>query len=170
VNKALACSLAVLAGWILQVSIAPQLAVFGVVPNVLFLVVVTIALTQGPVAGGVSGLVAGLVFDLLNAGAVGPYGLVMSVVGYAAGMLTANLFAEGWRLPVTVVAVASLTSEVAYGIVTATLGSGTPFWHQLWTIMLPSAVYQTALAVIAYPVLARLLRTERPMKSFRRVA
>jgi rod shape-determining protein MreD len=169
-NRWLPAAAAVLAGVILQVSVAPHLAVFGVVPNVIFLVVVTVALTQGPVAGGVSGLVGGLVFDLLGTSVVGPYGLVLAMVGYFAGMLSANLFAEGWLLPVTVVAVASLTAEIAYGIVLAVLGTGVGFWHALVTIMLPGAVYQTALAVIAYPLLARILRTERPMKSFRRLA
>jgi rod shape-determining protein MreD len=161
---------ALVVGIILQIAIAPHLALFGVVPNFIFLVVVTIALTQGPVAGGVSGLVGGLVFDLLGNGAVGPYALVLTIVGYAAGMLSANMFAEGWLLPVTVVAVASLTAEVAHGIVLAILGSGISFWGSLLTVMLPAAVYHTALAVLAYPLLARLLRTERPMKSFRRVA
>jgi rod shape-determining protein MreD len=169
-NRWLPAAGAILAAFILQVSIAPRLAVFGVVPNFMFLVVVTIALTQGPVAGGVSGLVGGLIFDLLGSGVVGPFALVLAVVGYVAGLLSANLFAEGWLLPVSVVAGASLSTEVIYGIVLAVLGSGLPFWREFLTIMLPGAVYHTALAVIAYPLLARLLRTERPMKSFRRLA
>jgi len=169
-NRWFSASMALLAGIVLQVALAPHMAVFGVVPNFVFLVVVTVALTQGPVAGGVSGLVGGLVFDLLGSGLVGPFGLVLAVVGYAAGMLSANLFAEGWRLPVTVVAVAGLTTEVAYGIVLAVLGAGVPFWRALVTVMLPGAIYHTALAVLAFPVLARLLRTERAMKSFRRLS
>lgn len=169
-NRWFSAAMALLAGIVLQVALAPHMAVFGVVPNFVFLVVVTVALTQGPVAGGVTGLIGGLVFDLLGIGLVGPFGLVLAVVGYAAGMLSANLFAEGWRLPVTVVAIASLTTEVAYGIVLAVLGAGLPFWHSLVTIMLPGALYHTALAVLAFPVLARLLRTERAMKSFRRLS
>lgn len=169
-NKTFSVALALIAGFVLQVSIAPQIAVFGVVPNFLFLVVVTIALTQGPVAGGVSGFIGGLLLDLLNSGVVGPFALVLSSVGYVAGMLNANLFAEGWLLPVSVVAVASLATEISYGIVLAVLGTGPAFWNGLLTVMLPSAIYHTALAVIAYPLLARLLRTERPMKSFRRLA
>lgn len=169
-SKPLSIALTLLAGFILQVSIAPQIAVFGIVPNFLFLVVVTIALTQGPVAGGVAGFVGGLVLDLVNAGVVGPLALVLAVVGYVAGMLTANLFAEGWLLPVSVVALASLATEVSYGIVLSVMGTGAPFWSGLLTTMLPSAVYHTALAVLVYPLLARLLRIERPMRSFRRLA
>lgn len=169
-NRWLPAAGALLAGIILQVALAPHIAVFGVVPNIIFLVVVIVALTQGPVAGGVTGLAGGLVFDLLGASIVGPYGLVLAVVGYFAGMLSANLFAEGWLLPVTVVAVASLSAEVAYGIVLTVMGTGIGFWHSLVTVMLPGALYQTVLAVIAFPLLARFLRRDRPMKSFRRLA
>jgi rod shape-determining protein MreD len=169
-NKVLPAAGALLAAAILQVSVAPYLAVFGVVPNFLFLVVVTLALTEGPVAGGVSGFIAGLMFDLLGTSVVGPYALVLTVVGYGAGMLSANMFAEGWLLPVSVVALASLITEVAYGIVLAVLGVGVPFWHGFVTIMLPGAVYHTVLAVLVYPWLARLLRPDQKMRSFRRLA
>jgi rod shape-determining protein MreD len=169
-NKFFPAALALLVALILQSSIAPYMAVFGVVPNFLFLIVITLALTEGPVAGAVSGFVGGLLFGLLGTSAVGPYALVLCVVGYVAGMLSANMFAEGWLLPVSVVALASLTTEIAYGIVLAILGSGTPFWGSLLTIMLPSAVYHTVLAVLVYPWLARVLRPERPMTSFRRLA
>lgn len=169
-NKIAPAALALTAAVVLQVALAPQIAVFGVVPNFIFLVVVTLALVEGPVAGGLSGFVGGLLFDLLGTSVVGPYALVLTLVGYVAGMLSANLFAEGWLLPVTVVAVASLITEVAYGIVLAVLGVGAPFWSSVLTLMIPSALYHTVLAVLAYPWLARLLRPERQIKSFRRLA
>lgn len=169
-NKFLPAALALVAAVILQVSIAPYMSIFGVVPNFLFLVVVTLALTEGPVAGSLSGFAAGILFDLLGNSAVGPYALVLCVVGYVAGMLQANMFAEGWLLPVTVVAVAGLTTELTYGIVLTVLDAGIPFWRSLFTVMIPGALYQTVLAVLAYPWLARLLRPDRKMRSFRRLA
>lgn len=169
-SKALTAAIALTVAAILQVSLAPHLALFGVVPNFIFLVVVTLAFVEGPVAGGVSGFIGGFVFDLIGTSVVGPYALVLSVVGYATGMLSANLFAEGWLLPVTIVAVASLSAELADGIVLAVLGLGATFWRDVFTVMIPSALYHTVLAVLVYPWLARILRAERPMRSFRRLA
>jgi len=170
VNKILPPAGALLAAVVLQVALAPQIAVFGVVPNFIFLVVVTLALVEGPVAGGVCGFVGGLLFDLLGTSVVGPYALVLTLVGYVAGMLSASMFAEGWLLPVTVVAIASLITEITYAIVLAVLGVATSFWSSLFTLMLPSALYHTVLVVLAYPWLARVLRPERQIKSFRRLA
>ncbi|HEY5548896.1 MAG TPA: rod shape-determining protein MreD [Coriobacteriia bacterium] len=169
-SKVFPAAVALLCATVLQVSLAPHLAIFGVVPNFLFLVVVTLAIAEGPVAGGVSGLIGGLLFDLLRTSVVGPAALVLAVVGYTAGMLAANTFAEGWRLPVTVVAIASVTAELMYGIALVVLGLGASFWSDIPSVMIPTAVYHTVLAVLAYPWLARILRPDRPMRSFRRLA
>ncbi|TLM98718.1 MAG: rod shape-determining protein MreD, partial [Actinobacteria bacterium] len=120
--------------------------------------------------GATAGFVGGLLFDLLGTGPVGPMALVLTVTGYVAGLLREQMFAEGWLLPLTVLALASLLSEIAYALVLDLLGAQIPFWSSLLTVMLPAAVYNTALAMLVYPWLARYLRREQPMKTFRRLA
>ncbi len=153
-------ALAVLAAAILQVGLAPNIAIGDVAPNLVLLVVVTLALTRGPSRGCVAGFAAGLVLDLIGSGPVGLWALVLCVVGYAAGMLEANLFAHGWLLPVTVVFIAALTAEIGYWVVLAVVGQGVGFGGMLTGVALPGALYDTALAVLIYPWLARILRTE----------
>ena len=93
---------AVVVAALLQAGLAPYMAIGGVVPNFLLLVVVTLALVEGPAAGCSVGFACGLIFDLLGPGPVGPMVLVLSVTGYLAGLLHENMFAEGWLLPITV--------------------------------------------------------------------
>jgi rod shape-determining protein MreD len=154
---------------ILQVSIAPHLAIGSVVPNLMLLVVVTIALTEGPNAGCVVGFFAGLLLDLLGAGPIGLWALVLCVVGYLAGQLEAQMFAHGWLLPVTVVLFASLSAEVAYGIVLSIVGVGDDIWATFGKTMLPGTLYNTVLAVLVYPWLARMLRREPAVTVVRRL-
>ncbi len=155
---------------LLQVGLAPYMSIGGVTPNFLLIVVVTLALTMGPTEGAIAGFSAGLLFDLVGTGPLGPMALVLSVTGYLAGLLHEQMFAEGWLLPITVFAIAALSAEVAYGLVLGILGEGGPFWQSFFTRMLPAAVYNTALALLVYPWLARFLRHDRPMKTFRRLA
>lgn len=169
-NRALTTTLALLVAIVLQVALAPQIAVLGVVPNFVFLVVVTLALLEGPVAGCVAGFFGGLLFDLLGASVVGPYALVFCVAGYVAGLIHANMFAEGWLLPVSVVFIASVGAEITYGVIMSVLDIGLPFWSALVRIMLPGAVYTTVLAVLLYPLMTRVLRRDRTVKSFRHLA
>lgn len=161
---------AVLIAAVLQAGLAPYLSIGGVVPNFMMLVVVTLALVEGPGAGASTGFAAGLLFELLGSGPVGPMVLVLTLTGYLAGLMHEKMFAEGWLLPLTVLAVVSLGAEISYGLILNLLDVGGPFWLTFITKMLPGAVYNTALALLLYPWLARFLRVDRPMNTFRRLA
>lgn len=169
-NRFLPAAASIFVATMLQVGLAPYLSIGGVTPNFLLLVVITLALTTGPTEGAACGFFAGLLFDLIGTGPVGPMALVLTVTGYLAGQLHEQMFAEGWLLPLTVLMIAALASEMAYGLVLAMLGEGGPFWKAFFTKMLPGTVYNVALALLVYPWLARFLRPDRPMNTFRRLA
>lgn len=155
---------------LLQVGLAPHLAIARVTPSLPLLVVVTLALVQGPSSGATAGFVAGVVLDLLGSGPVGAWALVLSLTGYLAGMLHENLFAEGWVAPVTVAVVAGLLAETAYLLLLTVLGVAPTFWEAAVSVVLPRAVYNALLVVLVYPWLARFVRSDRTVKSFRRLA
>lgn len=161
---------ALLGALVLQVMIAPHVAIFGVTPNLLLLVVITLAFVEGSSAGATVGFIAGLLMDLLSTGPIGAWALVMTVVGYLSGSLRRNLFAEGWLAPVTVGVITALVADFAYLLVVTVIGVGPAFWTALGRLVLPRAVYNAVLVMLVYPWLARFLRTDRSIKSFRRLA
>ncbi|MDY0341337.1 MAG: rod shape-determining protein MreD [Coriobacteriia bacterium] len=160
---------ALLGAFILQVMIAPHMAIIGVTPNLLLLVVITLAFVEGSSAGATVGFIAGILMDLLSSGPIGAWALVMSVTGYLSGSLTRNLFAEGWLAPVTVGVVTALVADFAYLVVVTVIGVGPAFWPALGRLVLPRAVYNAVLVMLLYPWLARFLRTDRSIKSFGRL-
>jgi len=170
VNRFLPAFGAIFVALILQAGVAPYVAIGGVVPNFFLLVVVTLALTTGPTEGAAAGFASGLLFDLLGTGPVGPMCLVLVITGYVAGLLHEQMFAEGWLLPLTVLGLAALSSELAYGLILSVLGQGGSFGRTFVVKMLPAAVYNTVVALLVYPWLARFLRSDRPMKTFKRLA
>lgn len=161
---------ALVAALVLQVMLAPHLSIAGVTPNFPLLVVITLAFVEGPSAGALTGFSAGLVLDLLGQGPIGAWALVFTVTGYTAGMLQENLFAEGWLAPVTVAIIAGLVADFSYLLLLTVIGVGPAFWQSLGRVVLPRALYNAVLVMLAYPWLARLLRTDRSVKSFRRLA
>lgn len=160
----------IVAALIVQVGLVPYIALAGVMPNALLLAAVTVALVKGPRAGMVSGFAAGLLFDLLGTAPIGPGALVFCVVGFAAGSIQENTFADGWLVPLVVVFFASLTAEAAYVFVLAVLGEGGISVGGVVKLAFPAALYNSALAVLVYPWVARFLRREKPMTTFRRLA
>ncbi|MCX8006787.1 MAG: rod shape-determining protein MreD [Coriobacteriia bacterium] len=163
-------ALALIAAAVIQAAIAPHMRVAGVVPSFPLLVVITLALVNGASSGAVAGFVAGLLLDLLGSGPIGAWAFVLTLVGYTAGMLQANVFAEGWLLPFTVALLAGLAAELVYLIVLIVLGSELPFWRSLFSVVLPRGMYNAVLALAVYPWLSRALRPDRRIRSFRRVA
>ena len=61
-------------------------------------------------------------------------------------------------------------ADTSYLLVLTVLGAGPAFWAALGGVVLPRAVYNAVLVLLAYPWLARFLRSDRQMKSFRRLA
>lgn len=163
-------ALALLGAFVVQLMFAPHIAVFGVVPNFPLLVVITLAFLQGASAGATAGFVAGLLLDLIGTGPVGAWAFVLTLVGYGAGLLRSSLFAEGWHAPAVIAFVAALIGDTLYLVLLTVLGVGPSFGQALLTVVIPRALYNAVLLVLAYPWLARLLRSDRSVRSFRRVA
>ena len=146
-----------LAAFVLQATLSPHIGVGDAVPNFLMVAALSIALFEGPSAGASAGFVAGLVFNLLGYGPVGAMALVLACAGYVAGLLHQQMFAEGVLLPLTVVAITAVLSEVAYGAVLGLLGVGLPFGEMMVRVVLPVAVYNTVIAIGAVPIVGRWL-------------
>ena len=83
------------AGVILAVAVAlavqstlARFAIRGIVAvDLVFVVVVYVALTSGPVTGLLTGTFAGLVQDALSSGVIGIGGLAKTIVGFLAGIV-----------------------------------------------------------------------------------
>jgi rod shape-determining protein MreD len=152
---------------ILQAALAPHMTIMGVRPNFLLLVVITLAMVEGATPGAVAGFVGGLVFDLLGSGPIGPGALVFTIVGYLAGTLAFNMFSESWVMPVTVVGIASLAFGLMYGGLLAFMGAEQDMVGIVFRLAVPGAVYDTLLALLVFPWLARFLRRESEITELR---
>ena len=157
---------------VLQAALAPYLSIGRVVPNFLLLVVVTLALVEGPAPGAAVGLRGGP--DLRPArqrARSGRWRSCSRVTGYLAGLLHEQHVRRGLAA-----AAHGARDRDALGrgrlrpASSILLGAGGPFWSTFFTKMLPGAVYNTVLALLVYPWLARFLRQDRPMTTFRRLA
>ncbi|MCL4553596.1 MAG: rod shape-determining protein MreD [Actinobacteria bacterium] len=155
--------------FLLQIAIAPQLGIFGIVPNIVFVLMAAIALLRGSRQGAIIGFTCGLIFDFIGSGPIGVSALSFCVAGAMAGALRHNTFAEGWKLPVVIVAVSSLVAELLYAVTLLLLGEGIAFLPTLTDVVLPTAAYNGAIAVGIFPILAHFLRQDRTVQTFRRI-
>ena len=78
----------------LQTTLAPLVAGPGAPLDLVLLVVVSVAISSGPVAGLWTGTVGGLLQDTLSGGVIGVGGLAKTLVGYLVGLFGSQFNVE----------------------------------------------------------------------------
>lgn len=93
---------------VLQTTLGAEIAVRGVRPDFLMVVVLLIALREGAAGGAVAGFVAGLFVDLNSVSTLGITSLANGLVGFATGTIADRLVRTSWitRLVLAFVATA----------------------------------------------------------------
>jgi rod shape-determining protein MreD len=161
--RALAVLVAASAALVLQVSLFSHVAVQGVVPDLVLLVVVAVGLAHGSEQGLVLGFGAGLLLDLAPPADhyAGRWALALMVVGYVAGRLspTGRPHLSQW-LPVAVACAFVGTSVFALtGLVLSDPAVGV---GELLRVELVAVCWDAALAVAVVPLTLGLLAKVEP--------
>jgi rod shape-determining protein MreD len=167
VTRLLATVLIVVTAAVLQTALFPSLTLLGFRPDLLLLVVVAIALHEGPVSGAALGAFAGLVTDLLVTQA--PLGLgvlVFAAIGHGVGQARPYLAPGSISAPLLLAFTSGVTGTAAYGALASLLGDDRVTSRLLLQASLAVGLYNTLLAPIVLGVVRRLF--ERfPMASAR---
>jgi len=133
--------IAILAAVVLQTALLDRLPFpGGSAPNLVLVLVVTLALTSGPVEGMLIGFGAGLALDMAPPASnlLGLSALVFCVVGYGCGRLRGPLERSAW-LPLAVVALGVAAGEALYALAGMTFGDPDITWQSV-RLVLPVAV------------------------------
>jgi rod shape-determining protein MreD len=152
----------------LQSTLLAQATVLGVIPQVVLVVVVSLAYLDGERVGVVAGFSAGLLQDLLPFPAViGLTALVYTLVGYAVGSLRQFAPADSVWTPVLAVAVASAVAEFSYASLSIILGE--PWVGLGYTARVAGLVvlYNTLLTPFVFPLVRRVADRFRPERVHR---
>ncbi|MFG2883416.1 rod shape-determining protein MreD [Streptomyces sp. NPDC048297] len=161
VNRILLSSALVVVALVIQVSVLARLHLPGAVPDLLLLTVLGLAMVYGHVGGALVGFGAGLLADLAPPAdhAAGRYALVLSVIGYGAGLIKP----ENGRLksaigPMAVVVAAALGSTLLYAGVGALVGDTAARHVGLTGLLFSAALYDLLLAPFVVPGVMWLAR------------
>ncbi|MEU6085448.1 rod shape-determining protein MreD [Streptomyces sp. NPDC047085] len=161
VNRILLSSALVVVALVVQVSVLARLHLPGAVPDLLLLTVLGLAMVYGHVGGALVGFGAGLLADLAPPAdhAAGRYALVLSVIGYFAGLIKP----ENGRLksatgPMAVVVAAAVGSTLLYAGVGALVGDTAARHVGLTGLLFSAALYDLLLAPFVVPGVMWLAR------------
>jgi rod shape-determining protein MreD len=142
---------------IAQVSIFSQLHVFGAVPDVLLVTLVSLALLRGSVAGAVGGFFAGLLVDTASLGTLGLTSLVLTLAGYWIGRYGETTGRDRAHAPFVSVAVVTVLYQFGLLVVHFVLGESAPAGAVARSLV-PAIVLNLILTAPIYALVRRLLR------------
>lgn len=150
---------------LLQLVLAPYIAIAGAVPNFIAVAAVLVAIIRHDSFGCVLPFVLGLLYDLFSGNAVGPMAFALLLSCYLASRLFEALNNDRALMALLVAAAALLLTEVLYGILMLMLGYAGGAAGALAIHALPVFAYDLVLAAVLYPLVKRLVAATSPIQS-----
>jgi rod shape-determining protein MreD len=163
-RRTLSIAATIVTALLLQSTVFAQMKLFGVRPELLYLVTILIAILEGPGEGMVVGFAGGLAQDFLLNQPKGLTALTLTLLGYGVGLLRQYIVSPSPLLPTLLVAVSTAAGVVFYEIVGFLLGQvNQPLTFSLRVPAL-TGVYGAVLTPIIYPILRRMEERSRPQR------
>lgn len=160
-KRTLLVALLTITGLSLETAIFGRITLLGARPELLLVVIVALAMGEGPELGAVAGFVMGFSTDLVLEAPAGLYALTFTTVGYAVGAIRQHLQLPSAWLPMTMVFSATICAVVFYAGVSAILGHGFAPLRVLRLAGL-AALYDALLTPFVFPVVRLLGARLRP--------
>jgi rod shape-determining protein MreD len=140
--------------FLLQLAVLPQFKLLGAQPDLILVVAVLVAVTDGPLEGALVGFFGGLLQDIASPQVLGVGAFSKALAAFMAGMLKDFFMTYSILLPVMLVFLMSLLEQSLHQGALAILGQEQlpPFKV---TMVFASALYDVLAVFILYPLLKR---------------
>jgi len=156
-------ALLTITGLAIETSVLGSTTLLGARPELLLLVTIVLAMSEGPSVGMSAGFVMGLATDIFLSRPQGLTALTFMLAGYAVGRIRAQLQAPTAWLPVAMVFATTLVAVLFYGFFTLFIGQGPSAWLIVRAAVF-GAIYNGLLTPFAFQVVRSLAARMRPTK------
>lgn len=168
-GRGVAVAIMLVVAVVVQTVVLSRLPLPGATPDLVLLVVVAAALTQGSTTGCVVGFAGGLLLDVVppTDSQVGRWALVLALVGWFAGRAE-DAAATSALVPVLVVGLSSAGAVLAFAAVGFVLNDPRVDATALVQALPTAVLYDVMLAPFLMPVLMRVTRRVDPASTYAR--
>jgi rod shape-determining protein MreD len=139
-----------LIAFLLQLIIAPNIAVLDAVPNLILGFIIINAMYSNNIRSTLTGFILGLLYDLIAQGPLGIMSFVGALVGYGVSSLNKELFSGGWPVQALAFLAAAFAGELLHAASLSILGYDPNFLLSLGMRVVPGALYIGVLGLAAF--------------------
>lgn len=151
-------TIVVVVNFLLQSTIFPYIAIFGVVPNTALLIVMSISLLKGKYYGGFTGLIIGLLQDIIFSSVIGINSFIYFFAGYLIGLLENKLSKENMFIPILISIVGTIYYNFTYYTFMFFLSRNVPILSFSKNIMIVEILYNIVLAIPIYKIFSKVFK------------
>jgi rod shape-determining protein MreD len=164
IRRVLSLAAIIVTALLLQTTVFAQFTLFGVRPELMYLVTILIAFLEGPAEGMVVGFAGGLAQDFLLNTPKGLEALTLTLLGYGIGLIRQYITSPSPLLPTVLVGVGTAAGVLFYEVLGFLLGQvQQPILYSI-KIPLLTGLYGAVLTPFVYPILRRVCERTRPRR------
>ncbi|MDO4290565.1 MAG: rod shape-determining protein MreD [Eggerthellaceae bacterium] len=142
---------------VLQVVLAPNIALFAAVPNFLLAYALVVAITRAQSCGLVMPFVLGMIFDLVGGGPVGACALLLVLATFLLSRASALVDNGTLFMPLAMLLGSTLLVELLYAVLLLLSGAGLNPLEAFVYRALPCALYDMVAGLVMYPLVVRFV-------------
>ena len=148
--RILVIGIEIILSFLLQSTVFDHIRLAGVVPDILMILVVTIAYTRGTYPGLFTGLFAGLLVDFMYGDVIGICALLYMFIGFLNGYSNKIYDRDDYAIPLILIAVSEFVYSFLYYVLEFLLRGRLNIGYYAYRIMLPKVIYTVLMGVIFY--------------------
>ena len=131
---------------------------FGLTPNIIIILVVSIALLEGKIHGAIVGFISGLCLDAVIGRTLGFYALFGMFLGLALGNINKRFFKENILVMVISTFVSTIVYESVVVITNNLFFTRINFTETLVQYILPEAGINSVAGILIFIIIIRLIK------------
>ena len=134
--------------FLVQTTLGIYIDICGIAPNIVFVFAICYAMYNFPVRSAVLCVVSGLLIDLYGCKTIGINALLYMYIGLGVSFFGGTLMKKNiWAVALGTIVV-SLLYQVAFILIEYVLKTDVSFWYGFFRIIVPSAIYDGAIALV----------------------
>lgn len=136
--------------FLFQSTVFPHFALAGVVPDLLIILVVSIAFMRGRIPGLLTGLLCGLITDFCYGDLIGLCSFFYMIIGYTVGYSNKIYDENDYTIPIIMIALSELIYNFMYYIFNFLLRGKLNIGYYFFRFMLPRVIYTVLISILLY--------------------
>lgn len=149
---------------VVQVSVLSAIEVADATPDLVLVLLVSIALLRGPLLGAAAGFWAGLVLDTASLETIGLTSLLLTLAGYWAGRFGDATTRSSSQPPLVAVGLITIAVTLGGALVHFLLGETVSLSRVLVDVLLPALALNLLITIPVYRLARRLFRPQAPRR------